>query len=197
MLDSLFTWFKTNPVTACLVFGGILLAGAITVYAIVRKGNWKDRGFMVRNGKELHLPADLPWSIHVEPSVPVFYVDALNTIVADLRDKVGNIFSRVMHLKSAEVALNVKVLVAIDNDISGGDTKHQFNKQTGVILSAFVSIAPGLDYGTALKVLAHEIGHVCGLDHDEHPGSIMHPRIQDRPQSYTEKDIERLRKAYT
>jgi hypothetical protein len=185
--------FEAAPITFILVCGGILVALVSVIIAIVIKGGWKDRGFMERDGCQLHM-VNLPWTIYTEPNVPETYIIILEIVVKKLLSNGIGVFGDVIH--SATLPPNIKVLVSIDDGIRAGNTKHQYDKRTGEILTAFVSLAPNLSSTLAERIISHEIGHVMGLDHDEHVSSIMYPIVQDRPQDFTDKDIGLLRRKY-
>ena len=75
-------------------------------------------------------------------------------------------------------------------------TMHTYARETGRIKSALVEVPDIDEKETQRGVMVHGLGHVLGLDHDEQRASIMYPVLQQRPQTVTEADIERLRKHY-
>ncbi len=56
----------------------------------------------------------------------------------------------------------------------GGEARIQWDHQCRV-LRADIYVQPGLPAATRTAVVAHELGHVLGLAHDDDPGSVMHP----------------------
>ena len=66
----------------------------------------------------------------------------------------------------------------------------------GTLGGITVSVDPSVGAMQMRQVIRHEIGHVMGLDHDTHPGSIMLPGQHHPSDDFTGGDIKRLRSAY-
>ena len=72
-----------------------------------------------------------------------------------------------------------------------------WDTRTGKLKSAVVRLPWPVAPQYVWPIMLHEGGgHVFGLDHDEHVASVMHPRIQDRPQELTDNDAKLLRATY-
>jgi hypothetical protein len=72
----------------------------------------------------------------------------------------------------------------------------QLNNSEVVAIYIDVVKAKLLDSDMLKFGLAHELGHVIGLDHDEFTRSVMLPKLLDRDVIITERDIDFIRTAY-
>lgn len=163
-----------------------------------------DRGFLVRDGHELHWP-HLPVTVVVMPDawdaaygVVRRACDAFNAAIG--RDAfVGPdeaIPSMVDAFASLRPMLRNVVLVGLaDIDDSHGHTDHRFDSRSGAIWSALVTLPRNMGE-RAYPVTLHEFGHVLGLDHDDSQRSIMYPQTSARGQVVTQSDNGRLKAVY-
>jgi hypothetical protein len=72
-----------------------------------------------------------------------------------------------------------------------------FWDEAGKIQAAPIRVFPHADPGLRERIIAHELGHVAGLEHDpEITESVMHPVALPSPWILTANDRERLRKLY-
>jgi len=85
-------------------------------------------------------------------------------------------------------------------DLNTATTEHQYNKQTGQILSAVISLPDcpkrSNGYGREDKIMLHELCHAIGLDHDANKNSIMYPKVLMTTQFITDRDQARLKQIY-
>jgi hypothetical protein len=84
----------------------------------------------------------------------------------------------------------------VGDDPEHGTCEHRYDKATGELLSAKVTLPVIEGNDKRVKVVYHEAGHALGLDHDEQRQSIMYPTLQDRPQELTTSDRDLLRRLY-
>ena len=187
-----------------------ILVGAIAgvIIAIVTKGRWKDRGFMLtKDGKhELKWEASrslvaFPLGVWISDDLDVAWFNCFKKLRLYVNDVIGKeIFSFAVSIPpeiNKGTHLNGHILIFPGDSDDSATTELKWNKKSGEITSAVVTVPQSLHEEKAWPVLLHEVGgHCLGLAHDEQIESIMHPRIQDRKQFYTASDKKRLRNAY-
>lgn len=76
-----------------------------------------------------------------------------------------------------------------------GRARLEFNEVTGELTAARVRINPDTPADEMFCAIAHELGHVLGLDHDMIPGTLMFPG-NGEPCPPTPADTWRLRDRY-
>ncbi len=194
-------FMKSAPWTFAI--GGVILLGAIVgvIVGVVTKGGWKDRKWMVRDGHPLKWsPSDLPIALLIHPEIDTITTRLIFEVRAQLEKVVGQ--RQLFMMTTPPVGLDWEVLAPVGHltivgsDDGDGHCEHRYEKASGKILSAKVSLPVGINTPEMSKVIQHELGHALGLDHDEHPSSIMHPKIQQRTQILGERDAALLREQY-
>jgi hypothetical protein len=189
------------------MFGVFVLAAVLStvgiVVGVVKRGGWKDRGFLMREGSEARWPmGSMPLTVWFHRDLPSVYAEAFCETVEHFNDSVGGglfcvplsapdafCFERLPPGSVAVVPKTGIVNPATDIHWLGGATIH----------SALIEVPPIEDMLSerwADQIALHELGHALGLDHDEQVASIMYPVVSDRPQALTKADIARLRRVY-
>jgi hypothetical protein len=208
----MWTFMKAAPWT--FVIGGLILVGAVVgvILGIKYKGFWKDRGLMVRDGKQLKWSLeDLPIGVWFDPAFPEFWITAYRWAREHINSKIGReIFTRgivwdgmlgATFDPAKQITGHVMMLLGEEVGFMHPDhgvTQHRYDPATGRIGSAVVTLPPAsvTVVEHARGIALHAILPVLGLDHDETQGSIMHPRLLARPQVITGEDEKLLRKLY-
>lgn len=196
-------FIKSAPWTFA-IFGVVLLAAIVlVVVGVVTRGRWTDRGFM-RTADEKHA---LRWAVNRFPLTAWFdaeLTDEWRYAFTLLRGELKKVTGRDVF----DIGTTIPEAMGFDVEMLGqgqvafvvgesASTELKWDTRTGAIRSAVVRL-PKLD-GLSLKVwpiMLHEGCHVLGLDHDEHVSSVMHPQIQNRPQSLTDHDAALLKRTY-
>jgi hypothetical protein len=209
-------WFPWVTATHGRMLGVVVstsleVAVAIILFRLSGK-QWVDRGFLKTNqGKPFYWPkAALPLAVWFDPKLAYGYSTLWAECVAELEEALG--VRLVLHPEKA-IPEMVEVWSKPDGswpraiyvqddegtDPLHGTTEHLVNHATGEIVAAKVTCPEKTlreHRGRAKKLVAHELRHVFGLDHDEGHGLVMHPELgaafyEDHPD-----DIVRLKKAY-
>lgn len=184
--------------------GVLLLVSVIAVVVgIVTKGGWLDRGLMTTTGgnKLKWDRRSFPLSIWLHNDIPSVYRNAyvLNRAFINAHAPTIDLFDagtdapegfKFEHLLNGHVGIVMSDAVQTDNP-DHGSTTLVIDKQTGQITSALIALPPNRD-ALASPIMLHELMHALGFDHDEQTGSLMHPRLQLRPQKITKSDLEIL-----
>lgn len=194
-------FMKSAPWTFAV--GGVILLLAIggVIWGVLTKGRWKDRGWMIRDGHPLKwLASDLPIGLLIHKDI-----DAVTLrLITELRGQFEKVVGQRQLFMSGVTPDSLDwdqmppagFLAVVISEDQNGHTEHRYEKPTGRILAARMSIPDGLATPDLSKVIQHELGHVLGLDHDESTASIMHPQLQQRNQFLGEADGALLRKQY-
>jgi len=197
------------------VIGGAIFIGAIAmvIYGVITKGGWKDYGLMERHGNKLKWPISMfPITVHFSNDLSLIWVEVYRKVIVnfnrsadrelfDLGSQVPSDFDVGSFPPSGMVYLRTSVY-ATDQDVcdttndGGAVTQHKYDKETGDILSAVVTLPDPYISSYTHAILTHELGHVLGLDHDEHKSSIMYPVMHGRPQTLSDSDKRLLKKIY-
>lgn len=193
-------FIKAYPWTFAV--GGLILLVAIVgvVVGVVTRGRWVDRGFMERDGHKLKwLVSDLPLVVIQHPALSLFWAKAYIAAVRRISEATGRHFFMLSLFQidksydwgRSPPAGHVTLRLSDDED---GHTKHKYERDTGRILSAEVSVPEDAKYMVSLML--HELCHALGLDHDESTSSIMYPTLESgrAPGELSEADIKRLRR---
>ena len=181
-----------------------------------------DRGFMVRDGKELRWHrASFPLPIwytngaakYAHPLVagarrinelvgerifmlpdPVLVPELLESYGRDPRAMKSFVLVCDATEPLAEV-VGLTTVVISDHDADDGHAVIHYDKRSGEIRNVVIVLSPGAGAAMDAAVM-HELGHAVGLDHDVAASSIMCPRILGRPGTLSAADARRLRAAY-
>ena len=193
-------WFKANPWMWAI--GGLMLLVSIVgvIVGILKKGFWKDRGFL-NQGKAYWKQESLP--------IPVFFASDIDGIVLDyfyqVREEINNLAGRLVLSKASEwlaqVPKRADGFIFFHTEmtwpgeyVSCGKALVRTDKKTGVIVGVDIFIRGAFVYD--FKIIKHELGHALGLDHDEHPSSVMYPTLEKRPQDFSDNDKQLLKETY-
>lgn len=201
-------FIKAYPWTFAV--GGLILVGAIVgvIVGVVTKGRWKDAGFMTTDDGKHPLKWALdqfPLSVWIAPELEAAWVDAFKRLRGHVQEVVGrelfDLGTPIPEGFDTGHMLQGHVALIKGQEVGSGDfhasTILKWDTRTGALISAVVKLPWPIAKSYVWPVMLHEVGgHVLGLDHDEHVSSVMHPRIQNRPQGYTDKDKELLRATY-
>lgn len=204
MLDFIRSAPWTFAVAAAIFVGAVVGV----VYGVTKKGGWKDSGFMLTNdGKHpLQWGLDqLPLTCWVSSDLHFTWLDAFER----LRVHVNKVVGRNMLDYGTDIPEGFDMenpgqgnVVFIPGPEKGvgrfhASTTLQWDERTGKLISAVIRLPFPIESEHVWPVILHEGGgHGLGLAHDEHVSSVMHPRIQNRPQGLTQKDIDLLRSTY-
>lgn len=165
-----------------------------------------DRGFMVRDGHELHW-AHPPITVVMTPEAWTAAYEHVTGAVRALNEGCGK---RVFMLPMTATSEMISSFARLQNmtwdtamvdmcdpaDTMHGHTEHSYDRKTGEIRSALITLPRGMDSAMAASVALHEMGHALGLDHDQTPRSIMFPVTTGRGQVLLASDQQRLRRVY-
>lgn len=179
---------------------GIFLVVAVVgvVYGVVTGGGWRDRGLMVRDGVRLR------WASHriplglAAPDIPYEVDLAIADAISAFAEVIGReVFVRhVRPTDSAGQTEGADVVVNMSGVDFGGSANLEYDERTGEIRRVDVTIANGLSLDLLPRAVLHELGHALGLDHDESRASVMHPVLDRRPATLTDRDRALFRKLY-
>lgn len=179
----------------------------------------KDAGFMVREGKELRWArARLPIDVMLHPSAADYfreYDSAVRMINTGLGIKVFMLPTTVLtdsmadaweHEKKRDLLRGMLLVKGTGmyaaNKAHLGDSDLRYDKRSGEILNVLTTLPPKNEVVDALgqqytwQMVAHECGHVMGLDHDGDQDSIMWRALHPHATQLLSADVGRLRKAY-
>lgn len=206
MLDFIKTIWNNGVSNKLMLIGSALMLMVITstlIYAIwVRPG---DVSFLKRDGHSLR------WDRSSFPLSCIYDAEALpdrqRQAYERVRRKIALTVADGLLGPCVEWQLPDKFPDHIPNGIilkprydgdalHGAITEHRFDKRSGKILSSVVSVDVGFDENTLDLVYLHELGHVLGLDHDREKSSIMFKNLGMRPDKFSNRDRDTLRKAY-
>jgi len=208
-----FPWVTAtqNRMLALAATASVAAGGAVLLFRTVGR-QWIDKGFLqTSEGKPFHWPKDvLPLSVWFHPELSVGYRDLWITCVHELEVSIGlKLFKHpdqaipemVMLWDKPDTVWPLGVLVMDDEgtDPERGVTHHWVDHATGKMLSAKVVCPEQVlkqDRALARKLVAHELRHVVGLDHDSGHGMVMHPQLGTAEYSDHPDDIDRLKKLY-
>ena len=199
-----------------IVAGLVILVVAIVgiTYAVITKQG--DEGFLKHEGKDIVWDTEnFPLICTVDESVTEGHLARYMKAKNEINTQVGKqLLSTCVEWAISNTpmpeyipgALTVRVSVPkpseeliVDDPFSvhpGGITRHQFNKNTGMVISAAVWIDPNNPENLVDRIWLHELGHVLGLAHDRLTNSVMYSKASDRPSRLSKKDIDLLKKTY-
>lgn len=195
------TWVFMKAAPWTFAVGGLILAGAIAgvIYGVLKQ---YDRGFMVKDGKTLHWSKkDVP--IVFAYTIP-FYMVILQKVIAEInvfcgKEIINPTLVSLSDGNSFQMNTTINVLVDLDTTLPkhvGGQTKLNWDKRTGELLAAYINLPEQMVNTSPYVIIAHEVGHSLGLDHDDKSESMMHEKVSGRKQNFTKADKKRLRKRY-
>lgn len=205
-------FIKSAPWTFATAGMILLLAIVGVIVGVVLKGRWKDNGWMMRDGKPLKWDmSSLPIAILLHPDLGDLASRLVSNLIRHFERIARNRQLFLLH-SGANTGLNwdqmpptgflaiIPQSVARESKSSPttlyGHCEHRYEKATGKILSARITLPSGMKAPELSRILQHELCHALGLGHDEQAQSIMHPKIQDRAQVITEHDKQLLRDQY-
>lgn len=175
------------------------------VLGIVLKGNRKDRGLMVREGKPLRWsPALHVIEVWFHPLLDVKWFAAFLRARLILNIAIGRQFIDQGEIRQRSEPWEPLPLGCLffapgregdKFDDLHAYTEHEYEKTTGHIVTATVTLLPDAK-GFHDSIMLHEMGHVLGLDHDEAEDSIMFPSTVARPQGLSQADTKLLKATY-
>lgn len=180
-------WIKAAPWTWGIGITAFVIAVVGVIVAIVKKGFWKDHGMMKseKTGKPLRWETGrLPIGVMYAVDVDLRWLTLWRQAVAYFQMAVSRrtLFMRLVegpHV-NADAWLPVGYLL-IRQDVAQRNptTEHRYDLETGIIGKARLTLPPWDDVHSALRMpaLMHEVGHILGLAHDEHPESIMYYQL--------------------
>lgn len=174
-----------------------IAVGVVIVYMVVSRKDRTELDQVVID------PNNAPFSIFLEDELKeVFgpsFLEAVEEAIYFINDSVGGeLFSKLGTFGAGDIV----PLMAYDQTLceAGYCNEHAY---------AFTRIADGkaeaiyvdttsdtFDPVQMAKALAHELGHVLGLSHDDFVESFMYPKLTTRDTSMTSKDRDFLRKSY-
>jgi len=192
-----------------VLIGGLVFVGAGVgvVIGVLTRGGWADRGLMkTRGGKPLKWALEsFPLTIWLHPDLPAVYVRAYNVARMYINKHAGRKLLDFGTLAPSNFQYELlgegHVAIAMAEDVGSeypnhGSTVLTTIDKTGRIMSGVVTVPSGRE-ALASPIMLHECFHLLGFDHDEQTSSLMHPRLQARPQEITKKDLALLRKVGT
>jgi len=199
----LWEFVKRHRWTFVAAGGVLLLALSGVIYALaVRPG---DLGFLERDGAELRWDrADVPVPCFYAPEVPEEFLQVYDRVREETTLPGGALLSPCMPWRletrpesprTGFLYLRTLPPSSWPYGASEGVTEHAYDKRTGQILGATVSVRADLVTDFRLPVLRHELGHSLGLAHDRERSSVMHENVSWRG-GFGDRDLEALRKAY-
>jgi hypothetical protein len=201
-------FIKSAPITFTIAGIIFLLAIVGVVVGVVLKGRWKDLGLIEREGKKLHWGKGfIPLSIIFHPALSLHWRATFVGASMRFKQAIGKDLFKAINtpddyrfdlpptMGSGIVVIQPKEPTgALQTDTAS--TEHRWDRDTGLIGAATITVPAELQI--RMPIMLHELGHVLGLAHDEHPSSIMFPVINrlTTPGQVSKNDVDLLKKLY-